>query len=31
LLPLDEWEDRVRWRDQQIMTVLSARQGHRAE
>jgi len=31
LLPLDKWEDRVRWRDQQLMTVLSVRLRHRAE
>lgn len=25
LMPLDQWEDRVRWRDRQLMTILAAR------
>jgi len=27
LLPLDDWDDRVRWRDQQIMKLLACRRG----
>lgn len=31
LLPLDKWEDRVAWRDRQLMVMLSARRRCRAE
>jgi 3-hydroxyacyl-CoA dehydrogenase len=31
LLPLDKWEDRVRWRDRQLIAMLSARPRYRVE
>jgi 3-hydroxyacyl-CoA dehydrogenase len=31
VLPLDQWDDRVAWRDRQLMALLSARRRHRAE